>query len=44
MIYCMKVFIPEYKSNQSQFEAIDRELEEKQTRTPQLEPETEKYY
>jgi len=44
MIYCMKVFIPEYKSNQSQFEAIDRELEENQTRTPQLEPETEKYY
>ena len=44
MIYCMKVFIPEYKSNQSKFEAIDRELEENQTRTPQLEPETEKYY
>ena len=44
MIYCMKVFVPEYKSNQSQFEAIDREIEENQTKTPQKEPETEKYY
>ena len=44
MIYAMKVFVPEYKSNQSQFEAIDRELEESQTREPQREPETEKYY
>ncbi len=44
MIYAMKVFVPEYKSNQSQFEAIDRELEDSQTREPQREPETEKYY
>ena len=27
MIYAMKVFVPEYKSQQSKFEAIDRELE-----------------
>ena len=27
MIYAMKVFVPEYKSQQSEFEAIDRELE-----------------
>ena len=44
MIYAMKVFVPEYKSNQSQFEAIDRELEESQTRSPQKQPETERYY
>ncbi len=44
MIYDMKVFVPEYKSNQSQFEAIDRELEESQTRSPQQQLETERYY
>ena len=27
MIYDMKVFVPEYKSNQSQFEAIDQEIQ-----------------
>ncbi len=27
MIYAMKVFVPEYKSQQSKFEAIDREIE-----------------
>lgn len=30
MIYDMKLFVPEYKSNQSQFEAIDQEIEKKQ--------------
>ncbi len=27
MVYAMKVFVPEYKSQQSKFEAIDREIE-----------------
>ncbi len=44
MIYAMKMFVPEYKSNQSQFEAIDHEIEQSQTKAPQHEPETEKYY
>ena len=44
MIYAMKLFVPEYKSNQSQFEAIDREIQQAQTKAPQREPETEKYY
>jgi len=28
MIYAMKMFVPEYKSQQSKFEAIDKEIEE----------------
>lgn len=44
MIYCMKLFVPEYKSNQSQFEAIDKEIEQAQVKQPQTTPETEKYY
>ncbi len=28
MIYEMKLFVPEYKSNQSQFEAIDKEIQQ----------------
>ncbi|MBR1883099.1 MAG: polysaccharide biosynthesis protein, partial [Muribaculaceae bacterium] len=42
MIYAMKKFVPEYKSNQSQFTEIDREIAEEQTRQPQSVPE--KYY
>ena len=30
MIYEMKLFVPEYKSNQSQFEAIDKEIAQEQ--------------
>lgn len=30
MIYDMKLFVPEYKSNQSQFEVIDQEIEKNQ--------------
>ena len=44
MVYAMKVFVPEYKSNQSQFEAIDREIEKEQVKSPQKQPETERYY
>ncbi len=45
MVFAMKRFVPEYKSNQSaEFEAIDHEIEEIQTQAPQHTPETEKYY
>ena len=30
MIYDMKLFVPEYKSNQSQFEVIDQEIAQEQ--------------
>lgn len=45
MVYAMKIFVPEYKSNQSEeFEAIDREIAEKQLKENKKTPETEKYY
>ncbi|MBR3100721.1 MAG: polysaccharide biosynthesis protein [Muribaculaceae bacterium] len=45
MVYAMKQFVPEYKSNHSEFEAIDREIEENSVRAVELTtPETEKYY
>ncbi|MCQ2287558.1 MAG: polysaccharide biosynthesis protein [Muribaculaceae bacterium] len=45
MVYAMKSFVPEYKSNSSEeFERIDREIEEKMNKQPQNTPETEKYY
>lgn len=45
MVYAMKMFVPEYKSNQSEaFELIDKEIEENQLKEPQNSPETEKYY
>ncbi len=45
MVYSMKRFVPEYKSNSSEeFERIDREIEESMTKEVQNTPETEKYY
>ncbi len=45
MVFAMKTFVPEYKSNQSEeFELIDKEIEENQVKEPQNTPETEKYY
>ena len=42
MIYAMKTFVPEYKSNQSaEFEAIDREIEQKAANASQP---TENFY
>ncbi len=41
MVLAMKQFVPEYKSNHSEFEAIDRELE---ASTPSKAPTPEKYY
>ncbi len=44
MVMQMKLFVPEYKSNQSEFEAIDREIAENNPLAQQPQPETEKYY
>lgn len=45
MVYAMKRFVPEYKSNSSEeFERIDKEIEESMNKQPQNTPETEKYY
>ena len=44
MIYAMKKFVPEYKSNHSQFEAIDRELESEAPTPQTVEPSTERFY
>lgn len=45
MVYAMKTFVPEYKSNQSEeFEAIDREIAAKMPKENKQTPETEKYY
>jgi FlaA1/EpsC-like NDP-sugar epimerase len=42
MIYQMKSFVPEYKSNHSEFEAIDHELEAEAPQQAQTTPE--RYY
>lgn len=42
MVYAMKRFVPEYKSNQSEFELIDKEIAENESSTAQNSPE--KYY
>ncbi|WP_407403538.1 polysaccharide biosynthesis protein [Sodaliphilus sp.] len=45
MVYAMKKFVPEYKSNQSEeFERIDREIAEQKLQETENTPETEKYY
>jgi FlaA1/EpsC-like NDP-sugar epimerase len=44
MIYLMKEFVPEFKSNKSRFEEIDKELEAESESLPSGNPETEKYY
>ncbi|MBR1803960.1 MAG: polysaccharide biosynthesis protein, partial [Muribaculaceae bacterium] len=44
MIYTMKKFVPEYKSNHSQFEAIDHEIEESTPQSSGSEPTTERFY
>lgn len=44
MIYLMKEFVPEFKSNKSRFEEIDKELEGESESLPSGNPETEKYY
>ena len=45
MVYAMKLFVPEYKSNHSVFEKIDREIETNSPKAVELAtPETEKYY
>ena len=44
MIYAMKKFVPEYKSNHSQFEAIDREIESDAPQVQAVEPSTERFY
>ncbi len=44
LVYAMKKFVPEYKSNHSEFEKIDREIEANEVEVPQPTPETEKYY
>ena len=44
MIYTMKKFVPEYKSNHSQFEAIDHEIEEASSQSQLTEPTTERFY
>ncbi len=44
MVYAMKRFVPEYKSNHSEFELIDKEIAENDPKAPQVIPETEKFY
>lgn len=45
MVYAMKKFVPEYKSNQSEeFERIDKEIAEQKLQETENTPETEKYY
>jgi len=44
MILEMKRFVPEYKSNHSKFEKIDKEIEENKTDAVLQTPETEIYY
>ena len=44
MIYTMKKFVPEYKSNHSEFEAIDQEIESNEPKRAEVEPSTERFY
>lgn len=45
MVYAMKKFVPEYKSNQSEeFERIDKEIADQKLQETENTPETEKYY
>ena len=44
MIYTMKKFVPEYKSNHSEFEAVDKEIEANEVSSKEVEPSTERFY
>ena len=44
MIYTMKKFVPEYKSNHSEFEAVDKEIEANEVSSKAVEPSTERFY
>ncbi len=44
MVLLMKMFVPEYKSNSSDFEAIDREIESNSLQPDRARPTSENYY